>query len=213
MKEVEFQSKQEELELLRRRVGELEAELSGGQESRWRPSGYYTAYYATTGGMLGMLSASTSLLFNVVGATMTGLHPLRLIQVYLTFPMGEKALTLDTGLALTAGCCLYLATGMVLGVPFYLLLTWLTAEKSLGFRVVAASIIAISMWLGHFYLVLAWLQPLLFNGNWIVSEIPPWVAALTHLVFGWTMAWLYPLGLYEPYQLQTEHLEPKAKPN
>ncbi|MFM2096296.1 MAG: hypothetical protein RIS70_3420, partial [Planctomycetota bacterium] len=26
----------------------------------------------------------------------------------------------------------------------------------------------------------------------------------THLVFGWTMAIVYPWGLYQPYRLQTE---------
>ena len=49
-----------------------------------------------------------------------------------------------------------------------------------------------------------WLQPLLFHGDWIVTMIPPWVAALTHLVFAWTMALVYPLGTYTPYEPTTE---------
>ena len=41
--------------------------------------------------------------------------------------------------------------------------------------------------------------------NLIVNRIPPWVAALTHLVFGWTMVLVYPLGQFVPYKRITEH--------
>ena len=41
---------------------------------------------------------------------------------------------------------------------------------------------------------------LLLDGNWILEKIPMWVAALTHLVFAWTMAFVYPLGAYVPYR-------------
>ena len=36
-----------------------------------------------------MFGAATSLLFNVVGSLMVGQHPLKLIQVYLTFGNGS----------------------------------------------------------------------------------------------------------------------------
>ena len=60
------------------------------------------------------------------------------------------------------------------------------------------------MWFVHFYLILAWLQPLLFGGNWIVEQIPWWVGAGTHLVYGWTLVLLYPLGRYVPYHRPTD---------
>lgn len=73
-----------------------------------------------------------SLLFNVIGAPIAGKTPLELIRVYLTFPLGEKALELSNsgqggyavgdGMILAIGCCLYLATGMLLGIPVYLCL-------------------------------------------------------------------------------------------
>ena len=46
------------------------------------------------------------------------------------------------------------------------------------------------------------LQPVLFGGRWITdsSVLPPWVAAVTHVIFGWTMALLAPLGHFVPYQ-------------
>jgi hypothetical protein len=62
----------------------------------------------------------------------------------------------------------------------------------------------VAIWLVNYYLLLSWIQPLLFGGNWILTQIPPWVAFLTHLVFGWTMALVYPLGKFEPYHVATE---------
>jgi hypothetical protein len=55
--------------------------------------------------------------------------------------------------------------------------------------------LALAVWAVNFYGLLAWLQPLVLGGHWIVELIPWWVGALTHLVFGWTMALLYPLGV------------------
>jgi hypothetical protein len=199
----ERQAKIDELEYLRRRTAEVESEL-GQPPPHWQAREFYTAYYATAGFMLGMFGAVTSLLFNVVGSALIEQHPLRLIQVYLTFPLGERALELNDGLTLTIGCCLYIGTGMLLGVPFHVLLAWFTDRKSIGFRFGVATVLALSMWIGHFYLVLAWLQPLLFGGNWIVDQVDWWVGALTHLVYGWTMVLVYPLGTYVPYRRQTE---------
>ena len=203
MDQAEREGKLEELQRMQARVAELESELEGPSK-RWQAKGYYTAYYATAGFVLGMFGAMTSLLFNVVGSALVEQHPLRLIQVYLTFPLGERALELDGGVALTIGCCLYLGTGMLLGVPFYLLLTWFTSKSGLGMRLLVGSALALSMWGVHFYVLLNWLQPLLIGGNWIVEQIPVWVGAMTHLVFGWTIVLAYPLGLYQPYRLQTE---------
>lgn len=196
-------AKERELWELKARVGELEQELAE-PSGWWRASGYYTAYYATTGFMLGIFGAAASLLFNVVGSLLVGQHPLQLIRVYLTFPLKEPALELDSGIALAIGLCLYLGTGMLLGIPFHLVLTRYASGATLARRMVVASIFAVVVWLVNFYALLSWLQPLLFGGNWIVREIPWWVAALTHLVFGWTMALVYPLGLYTPYEPQTE---------
>ena len=43
-----------------------------------------------------------------------------------------------------------------------------------------------------------------FGGRWIVDLIPWWVAALTHLVFGWTMLLVQPLGVFVPYHSESE---------
>ena len=210
MDESERFAKVEELELLRAQVQQLEGQLKRDAERPWQASGYYAAYYAIAGFVLGMFGAAASLLFNIIGATLFGRHPLELIRVYLTFPLGERALSLtpdnsESGLLLAVGCCLYLATGMILGVPFHLLMTRFVGQGGLVTRLVWATLFSILIWLVNFYAILNWVQPLLLGGNWIVEEIPIWVAILTHLSFGLTMGLLYPLGLYQPYRLQTEH--------
>lgn len=201
---------EQELAELRARVAQLEAELDTFQplDRSWTGR-YYPTYYAVAGFFLGMAGAVSSLLFNVVGATRTGEHPLQLIRVYLTFGLGERALDLqfnqgDDGLMLIIGCCLYIFTGMLLGVIFQVVLSLLNERATLVRRLYTASILAVIIWLVNYYLILSWLQPLLFGGNWIVTQIPIWVALLTHLVFGWTMAVVYPLGIYEPYRATPE---------
>lgn len=89
--------KEREIEELRQRLRQLEAEANHGEHQpqvQWQAKGFYTAYYATTGFMLGAVAAMSSLLFNIVGALVFGKHPLELIRVYLTFPMGGQALRL-----------------------------------------------------------------------------------------------------------------------
>jgi len=198
---------QRELSNLRQRVEQLEEEAVAAEPlSREWTQRYYLSYYATTGFFLGTIGAVTSLVFNIVGSLFVGQHPLQLIRVYLTFGLGERALRpeLESELALGIGCCLYIATGMLLGVLFQVVLSRFADKSPLLNRLVIASVLGLAVWICNYYLLLSWLQPLLFGGNWIVRLIPWWVAALTHLIFGWTMALVYPLGRYEPYQVRTE---------
>ena len=206
---MDLEIKRQELEELRQRTAELEQELaSGGDggEAQWPPQGFYGMYYATTGFMLGALGATVSLVVNALLAPLAGKSPLELIKVYLTFPMGERALELSaaegSGLILALGVTLYIGTGMLLGVPLYLLMVrFCGRDAPLGKRALVGSIVALGLWVIAFYGVLSWFQPLLLGGNWITdpSILPPWVAAGTHIVFGLTMALLYPLGQFTPY--------------
>jgi len=189
---------------------EVESEAFGQAVGDWARRGYYLAYYATAGFFLGMVAALVSLVFNIVGASLAGENPLQLVKVYLTFGLGGRALdpAFDSGLALAMGCVLYIATGMLLGIIFHVILTRYASHVGLLGRLVWASGIAVAVWLVNFYGLLSWIQPLLFGGNWITSTdpvyLPWWVALATHLVFGWTMALIYPWGLFQPYRLQTE---------
>lgn len=209
--------KRQALEDLRRQVAALEAELAAsGDDSQWHPEKFYSAFYATVGFMLGGVAAMASLLLNVVGSTIAGKHPLEIIRVYLTFPLGDQALKLasaegghyviDDGMILALGCCLYIGTGMVLGALFHWLLSLLTQRSGGGARLVWSTVLAAVIWVVNYYMILSWLQPMLFGGNWITDPkiLPWWVALGTHLVFGWTMALMAPWGRFVPYQRPTE---------
>ena len=204
-------AKKTELVELKQRVASLESQIAAETEhTPFRPPGFYTAYYATTGFLLGSFGAMASLLFNVIGSVLTDKHPLELIRTYLTFPLGDQAFNLppeQNGLMLTIGCCLYLGTGMVLGIPVYLAIAKWGGGKSLGARFAIATIVSLLIWIVNFYGILSWFQAEVIEmsaENLIVNRVPPWVAAATHLVFGWTMALVYPLGDYTIYQRVTE---------
>lgn len=202
MESNDIQSKLSELDELKARVANLESEIASPPSgTAWVPSEYYTTYHLLAGMVLGLIAAAASLLYNVVGATLLGRHSLEIIRVYLTFPMGERALSYDTvhdGFALAAGCCLYLATGMIGGIPFHMILTRFFAKASFGKRFAVATILGLGVWLVNFYGILSWLQPMLVGGNWIVEHVPLFVAITTHLVFGWTMLLAGQWGSFTP---------------
>lgn len=213
----ELETKQRELLDLRQRANQLEAEILDDAAGRpWSLTGFYTAYYATTGFMLGLIAAAVSLMFNVIGGPIAGKSPLELVRIYLTFPLGEKALALttkadqvyaiDNGVILAIGCCLYLATGMLLGVPFHVIAMRFTAKAALSVRLAFGASLGVFLWAINFYGILSWLQPATCGGNWIVNQefMPWWVAAATHVVFGITMIIVSPLGQYVPYHSPVE---------
>jgi hypothetical protein len=169
----------------------------------WEEPGYRTDQYVKAGLVLGSLAGCTSLLANIIGSALwpaisgQAQHPLRIIQVYLTFPLGESALALDSGVVLALGCLLYVATGMIYGLLFELAMSRFIPNADWRARWIACSMLALAVWALNTYGLLAWLQPLIVGGRWIIELIPWWVGALTHLVFGWTIAMLYPLGTFD----------------
>lgn len=209
--------KSAELAELKTRVAKLEAEIqaSRSQLDQWDHENFYGTYYGTVGFVYGGVAAMVSLLFNVIGATVAGEHPLQIIRVYLTFPLGERALNLaseqssqiviDGGMVLALGCCLYIGTGMVLGVLFHWVICRFALKQSTAVRLAWGTGLAVAVWVINFYGILSWLQPSLFGGDWITSGqyMPWWVALATHLVFGWTMALMAPWGAFEFYRRPT----------
>ncbi|MEZ6125623.1 MAG: hypothetical protein R3C49_20965 [Planctomycetaceae bacterium] len=213
------QTKQQQLANLKQQVASLESELAGDRTAdQWNHDRFYGTYYGTVGFVYGGIAAMASLLFNIVGATIVGKHPLEIIRVYMTFPLGEKALDLmtdagrkmviDDGMILALGCCLYIGTGMVLGVFFHWIICRFALKKPLTTRLLWGTALAGAVWIVNFYFILSWLQPALFGGNWITSGeyLPWWVALATHLVFGWTMALMAPFGEFELYKRPTEQV-------
>ena len=213
-----IQDKQKTLDSLKAQVKSLEAELAASDIPRdWKPQSFYSMYYVTVGFVLGGFAAMVSLLFNVIGSTVAGKYPLEIIRVYLTFPLGEKALPLgsqtgaspfviDDGLILALGCCLYIGTGMVLGSLFHAVIARFAEDKSMAVKLIWGTALGIVVWFVNYYLILSWLQPSMFGGNWITDGryLPWWVALATHIVFGWSMALMEPFGAYVPYKRPTD---------
>lgn len=193
-----------EIERLLSQVRELQTELAKEQATDAWPPPYYATHHILAGCVFGVFGAAVSLLFNVIGSLMLNQNALQIIRVYLTFPLGSEALTASNDMTLAIGCCLYLATGMLLGIPIHLVLTRYCAGESFFTRFAVATILSLGLWVINFYGILSWLQPALFGGNWIVSQIPWWVAALTHLVFGWTVLLAQPLGTFTQYRPLSE---------
>lgn len=213
-----IQQKQELLTSLKAQVASLEAELAASDvPGPWSPKTFYSGYYATVGFVLGGFAAMVSLLFNVIGSSVAGKYPLEIIRVYLTFPLGAKALevgsqadkqhfVIDDGMILALGCCLYIGTGMVLGSVFHWVIARFAENKPMSAKLILGTVLGAIVWFVNYYLILSWLQPALFGGNWITdnSLLPWWVALATHVVFGWSMALMAPFGAYVPYKRPTD---------
>lgn len=190
---------QQHLEAIR----DLQAPPSAAGTADWPPAGFYWLFHVLAGMILGFIGATVSLLVNIVGALLVGEPPLKLIQVYLTFPMGQRALDLPPGqggMILFVGCVLYLVTGSLYGIVFHLVMTWFFADASFVKRFLIGSALGLALWLVNFYLVLSWLQPVLLGDNWIVRLVPVWVGAGTHLVFAWTMVLVADWGRFIPFR-------------
>ena len=169
-------------------IRELEAQPAAEDTAEgWPPKGYYLLWHVVIGMTLGGIGALVSLAANMMGAPLFGEPALKLIRVYLTFPMGEQALQAEQGAVLFIGCMLYLATGALYGIGFHLIMSLLFNDASRMKKFVVATILGLALWVVNFYLILSWLQPLMLGDNWIVRMVPMWVGALTHLAFAWTM--------------------------
>lgn len=200
---------QEHLEAIRRLQGEPALDdhamspqggpaRAGMREYTWPPDQYYLLWHIVVGLMLGLIGAAVSLTFNVVGAPLAGEHPLQLIRVYLTFPMGAAALTATDGAVLTVGCILYLVTGGLYGIVFHLVMSWFLPNASAWRRFLVGTMLGLALWIINFYAILSWLQPVLLGDNWIVREVPMAVAAATHVLFAWTMLLIEFWGRFDP---------------
>jgi hypothetical protein len=175
-------------------------ETDAAEAPGWPPNQYYLLWHVVIGMMIGGFGALVSLLANAVGAPIFGQPALQLIRVYLTFPMGARALEADQGLVLFVGCTLYIVTGALYGVGFHLAMSSWFADASRGKRFAIATAIGVGLWIVNFYLILSWLQPLLLGDNWIVRLVPVWVGLGTHLAFAWAMLIGEFWGQFEAYR-------------
>ncbi len=184
-------------EIRRLEMDAVDTDVPANASTAWPPDGYYLLWHVVVGMMLGVIGSLVSLLANVVGAPLFGKPALELIRVYLTFPMGERALRAEDEVILFLGCLLYLFTGAVYGSVFHIVMSSLFANALAITRFVIATAIGLGLWVVNFYLILSWLQPMLLGDNWIVRLVPVWVAVLTHLAFAWSMLVMEFWGRFE----------------
>jgi len=182
----------------------LRSQLDAGPAVDWRPPGFYTLNHLMAGITLGGNAAAVSLLWNVLGATLMlpGEHPLHIIQVYLSFGMGEEALKLEPGtnrgLLLFAGSILYLATGALFGMVLQFILQGLFGRTGPLVKAIVCAAFGAGLWALNFLVILPWLQPLAFGGNWIAESTPWYVGLSTHLVFAMSYFLFSSWGRFDP---------------
>lgn len=190
----------EHLDAIRELEAQAAAQEGGDEAQTWPPDRFYFLWHVVIGLMLGGLAALVSLLANTLGAPLFGQRALELVRVYLTFPMGARALEIEEASVLMIGCVLYLVTGALYGVLFHFVWTLYLADAPKGKQFAAATVLGLVLWIVNFYLILSWLQPLLLGDDWIVRLVPFWVGAATHLAFAWTMFVGESWGRFEAYK-------------
>ena len=137
-------------------------------------------YRGTVGALAGFLGSVTSLVANVLGAWALGIETLMLLRVYATIFEGADALQLENPA--------FIVVGGMFGVVFVTLTSRLPQIRKLVHYATAGLVFGLLLWIGNFYLILSWLQPLVSGDAYIVENIPWWVAALTHICYGLTLA-------------------------
>ena len=145
-------------------------------------------YWGTVGALAGFLGSVTSLVANVLGAWALGIETLMLLRVYGTIFEGADALQLENTTFIAEVLLFHIVVGGMFGVVFVTLTSRLPQIRKLVHYAAAGLVFGLLLWIGNFYLILSWLQPLVSGDAYIVENIPWWVAALTHICYGLTLA-------------------------
>lgn len=182
----------------RRAISLLEARL-GEPTVRWPPPGFYLTFYVVAGMILGILGSLTSFAMHVLGSVLIAQDPLRILRVYGTVFLGPKALTTDDLNFFMLVAVVHFSVGAAAGAVFHVLVNRLVPDRW-PLQLVLGAAYGLLMWIVNFYVVIAWLQPRLWGQAYVLQLMPIWVAALTHLVYGLTLAVLQPLGRFVPYR-------------
>ncbi len=151
------------------------------------------SHIVVVGAMVSVYAAFFTFAANVVGASIVGLEPFKLLRVYATFFMGGSPIggSSDIGVVLGMAMGLHLATGAVVGLPLYVVYETMFRHHGLRRRALIGLGLGVVMWLVNFYAILSWLQPAALRvmgapgeaSAYILQAMPPWVAALTHICF------------------------------
>ncbi|RMF69352.1 MAG: hypothetical protein D6743_01995 [Calditrichaeota bacterium] len=192
-----------EIEAHRRAIAELEARLaqkSTGPTKAWPPQGFYLTYYIVAGILLGLLGATVSFVFNVVGSRLVHQDTMQILRVFGTMFIGKDALQTQDLTFLMLVLMVHFSVGAVAGAIFHVAVNRFLADRSPGTKLLLGGGFGLLLWIVNFYLVLSWLQPMAVGEAYILHMMPFWVAALTHLVYGLTLGALQPIGKFIAYQ-------------
>jgi hypothetical protein len=182
----------------RRAIALLEGRL-GEPTVRWPPAGFYLTFYVVAGMILGILGSLASFGMHVLGSVLIAQDPLRILRVYGTVFLGPKALTTDDLNFFMLVAVVHFSVGAAAGAVFHVLVNRLVPDRW-PLQLVLGAAYGLLMWIVNFYVVIAWLQPRLWGEAYVLELMPVWVAALTHVVYGLTLAVLQPLGRFVPYR-------------
>jgi len=146
-----------------------------------------TLYFATVGAFAGYLGSVVILGAEIACARLMGFAPFMVLRYYATLRDGPNALLMTSRSFLLSAILMHLALGSALGAFFVLIVS--RGEIQRFAHYIAAGItFGLCVWLINFYLLLSWLQPLINGKAYILENIPWWVAAVTHALYGLTIA-------------------------
>jgi hypothetical protein len=150
--------------------------------AKWR-----TLYFATIGAFAGYLGSVVILGADIASAKLMGFAPFMFLRYYATIREGPGALLMTSRSFLLNAIMMHLAVGSALGAIFVLIVSGRDIQR---FKHYLAAGIAFGLfvWFINFYLLLSWIQPLINGKSYILENIPWWVAAVTHALYGITIA-------------------------
>jgi hypothetical protein len=188
----------------RARLEELEARLRAVEPATasWPPRGFYLTYYVVAGLLLGILGSITSFAFHIVGSLLVNQDPLYVLRVWGTVFLGARALTTTDLNFFMLVAVVHFSIGAVGGAVFHVLVSRYVPDRP-ALQIACGAAYGLAMWIVNFYFILVWLQPRLVGEAYVLQLMPPWIAALTHLVYGLTLGVLVPLGRFQPYRART----------
>ncbi len=187
------------IEQHRAAIIELEAQLQEPVSRSWPPVGFYLTFYIVAGVTIGVLGSVTSFAFHFIGSLLVKQDPLLFLRAYGTVFLGAKALTTDDLNFFMLVAVVHFSVGAGAGAVFQVLISWFVPNRPL-LQIVLGAAYGLLMWVVNFYVVIAWLQPLLVGEAFVLQLMPAWIAALTHLIYGLTLGVLQPLGRFVPYR-------------
>jgi hypothetical protein len=193
-----------EIQIERTRLSQLEERLRTIEPaaSTWPPRGFYLTYYVVAGMLLGILGSITSFAAHIAGSLLVNQDPLHVLRVWGTVFLGERALTTTELDFFMLVAVVHFSVGAAAGAVFHVLVSRFVPERA-PLQIACGAAYGLLMWIVNFYFVLVWLQPRLVGEAYVLDLMPPWIAALTHVIYGLTLGLLVPLGRFQPYRVRS----------